>query len=171
MPAIYSHAPEVKAIALDLIDTVEDHADLADVTMLYVWRDKASKSGGRVVLGRARRLSGLNAFLATGSNEPLFVIEVARDTWQALEEFQQRALVDHELCHCGVEWHQGERKLVMRPHDVEEFGGIVERHGLWKSDVARFGSRVAGQLSLAITQTVDFVRDIGDADQDGGDDA
>lgn len=157
----YARAPEVKTIADRLIKDVDEHKNLAHVRIEYVWRDKHAKSKGRTVLAAARKIGGINAFLAGSSagladdeaNEPLFVIEVAADTWQRLTDDQRKALVDHELMHLIVEFDQdGEPKLAMRGHDLEEFAAIVRRHGLWKSDVIAFGSEVAEQLAFAIEE-------------------
>jgi len=163
---VYRRAPQVAKIADKLIRDVELHKLLRDVHIEYVWRDVASKSRGRIVLAKARKLSGLNAFLinaASGAvdgeaNVPMFVVEVAEDTWGRLSEAQRKALVDHELCHCRVELDDDdEQVLSMRGHDLEEFSCIVERHGLWKSDVARFGAEVAEQLALAIDEAGSFL--------------
>ena len=56
--------------------------------------------------------------------------------WIAEKEFERytearTALIDHELCHCiGFE-----DKWKIRGHDVEEFNEIIERYGLWRSDL------------------------------------
>ena len=149
----YTPAPEVAEIAGDLIATVEDHARLIEADIIYVWRDKATKSKGRVSLGKARRLSGLNAFLARdqGGMEPLFLIEIAADQWEGMTTAQRYALVDHELSHLRVRTDEhGELELSIRGHDVEEFKSVVDRHGLWKSDVADFAVSASDQLTLAI---------------------
>lgn len=162
----YERAPEVQAIAEKLLDEVPDHKPLVDARIEYVWRDKATKSKGRICLAKARRLSGLNAFLYNAAmgladsvaNEPLFVIEVAADTWARLRPEQRIALVDHELCHCTAEFDDdGELVLGMRGHDLEEFAAVVHRHGLWKSDVATFGAEVAEQLALAVEEAASFL--------------
>lgn len=164
----YEFAQEVKAIAAVLIRDVEQHKPLADARIEYVWRDKASKSNGRVVLGKARKVSGLNAFLIQeGEAEDLFVVEIAADTWGRLELPQRRALVDHELCHLRVDHDDdGMPVLSMRGHDLEEFACIVERYGLWKSDVAAFGTVVAEQLVLAIEEASQFVDELTAPDDD-----
>lgn len=144
----YRAAPAVKAIATHLID--EYHRDLADVRIEYVFRDKASKSKGKVTLGSARRVSGLNAWLAGDrdevSGEDFFVIEVAEDEWAELSDEQRIALVDHELHHCVYDTNDfGEPALSIAPHDVEEFAAVIRRHGLWKPDVEHFGRVILDQ--------------------------
>ena len=149
----YTPAPDVASIAGDLIATVDDHGDLAGVDIVYCWRDKASKSKGRTVLGTARKVTGLNAFLARDQqdDEPLFVIEIAQDEWLDLTTKQRYALVDHELSHLRVKiGDDGERDLTIRGHDVEEFRAVIDRHGFWKADVADFAVSVSEQMRLAI---------------------
>lgn len=145
----YQWAPEVEEVAKDVIATVDEHADLADATILYVFRDKATRAKGRMVLGRARQISGLGKFIVTQAPDsiPLFVLEIAKDTWADLTDEQRRALVDHELCHLAVET-EDDGTLVgrTRGHDLEEFLGVVERHGLWKADVAALGAAAASKL-------------------------
>lgn len=167
----YSRAPQVADIANDLIDNVDDHKPLKDVTIEYVWRDKAPKSKGRLVLAKARKVTGLSAFLTNSSlglpdieaNDSFFVVEVAADTWQRLTDEQRRALIDHELCHLQVdEDGDGRPVLSMRGHDLEEFAAIVERHGLWASDLATFGSAVAEQLALAVDEVSTFLEGLSD---------
>lgn len=149
----YASAPDVAHIAGDLIATVPDHADLAGVDIVYVWRDKAAKSKGRTVLGKARKVSGLNALLARDLDDdaPLFVIEIAQDEWIDLTTKQRYALVDHELSHLRVKiGDDGERDLSVRGHDVEEFRAVIDRHGFWKADVADFAVSVSEQMRLSI---------------------
>jgi hypothetical protein len=141
----YRPAPPVAAIADTLIG--DHHPHLKDVHIVYLWRPKAASSKGAVVLGKARKITGLNAQLvAFASPEPL----ADEDTWETLTEAQRTALVDHELCHLGVdipEKADKDRKLIILGHDLEEFAAVVERHGLWRPDVETFRA-VMGQPSL-----------------------
>lgn len=144
----YSDAPEVRAIAKDII--ASHHRHLLNATIRYVFRDEAAKKGSKVILGTARKIGGLNAFLASShldmnEAEDFFVIEIAADEWQHLDHKQRAALVDHELMHCDVD---EDGKLKMVPHDLEEFTSIVRRHGLWKEDVRDFAHEVQRALPL-----------------------
>ncbi|HVV37613.1 MAG TPA: putative metallopeptidase [Acidimicrobiales bacterium] len=147
----YRYASEAGRIAGELIP--EHHRGLIGCRIEFVFRSKATKTKGRVVLGSARKLTGLNAWLAGQMSEDsivpeqFFVIELAEDEWINLSERQRRALVDHELSHCDAYIDDdGELKLSTRGHDLEEFTSIVERHGLWKGDVRRFVAVGAPQL-------------------------
>lgn len=136
----YTPAPEVERIAEKLIHA--HHRHLLNVPITYVWRDKATISKGNAVLGKARKLTGLPAHLVhlVRHDQPpdeidFFVIEIAADYWEVLTVDQRTALVDHELCHLGVEIPDGadkDLKLVVRGHDLEEFAAVVARHGLWR---------------------------------------
>lgn len=170
MSAKYRHAPEVEAIANELLTTVDDHLHLYenDVRIVYLFIDKAPQSGGRVILGRARRIGGLNAVLADldaftdlelcEEPRPFFVIEISFDIWEGLSIPRRRALVDHELMHCKTGHDdKGNLKLSTRPHDFEEFAAILRRHGLWTAAAERMGAAVVEQLALAIDDTNTFL--------------
>lgn len=144
MTATYRPAPAVARIAGTLIP--EHHQDLEDVRIEYVFRSEAARSGGKLVWGKARKITGLNAFLASGDGDELpvdgddvdefFVIEIAEDVWRELDEKARRALIDHELSHCGTKVDSdGDLRLTVIAHDLEEFSAVVERHGLWRPDV------------------------------------
>jgi len=148
---VYSPAPSVKAIAERLIPLY--HADLVDVRIEYVFRDNNATSAGKEMWGKARKVSGLNAYLATEDtafehgpgDDDFFVVEIAKNIWQLLTHVQQEALVDHELCHLSIDYN--DVKLVIRSHDVEEFGAVIQRHGLWRVDVKQFVD-AANQLTF-----------------------
>ena len=138
MPTTYSTAGDVEAIAHDLIR--RHYPRLTTVAIAYVFRDPGATRDGVTVRAKARKISGLNAWLAhrprplvtdalfddDDSVGPFFVLEVAGDVWPLLNDGQRRALVDHHLCHMGGTGFE----IFIRPHDLEEFTVIVERHGL-----------------------------------------
>lgn len=139
----YRHASTVKAIAEKLIADHHDHLDGTHIE--YVFRDKAANTGGKEVWGKARKISGLNAYLAGDTSEgdaveDFFVIEIAEDVWRILDAGQRVALVDHELSHCTIAINDDNivTGIALAPHDVEEFRGVLERHGLWRPDLTDF---------------------------------
>jgi hypothetical protein len=141
MATEYRDAPEVAKIAQDLI--TEHHPRLHAAHIEYIYRNPAASSDGVPKLGTARKISGLNAFLSE-YGRPHLVIEIAEEEWQDLTPEQQTALVDHELCHCN--WDEEKDEPRLRPHDVEEFGAVIARHGLWSQRLKGFAER--GQLRL-----------------------
>lgn len=158
----YWRAPEVERIANELIVKHHDHLSRTDVLIKCVFRDPPAKSRGKLVLGKARKVSGLSAYLVglehndrldDGEPHDFFVVEIAHEPWQGLTGRQRHALVDHELCHLDVELpdDEGDRKLCMRSHDLEEFEEVVKRHGLWQPKVVQFAETAkSAQLAFPI---------------------
>lgn len=145
----YRRAEEVAALAWELVQDHHPHLE-ENVRIEFVWRDEAAVSKGRTKLATARKISGLNAFL--GRPDPdadvyddFFVMEVAEDMWLLMNAAQRRALVDHELCHMVLD-EKG--KIALKAHDVEEFIDVIQRHGLWKRDVAELVETAKGVQRL-----------------------
>lgn len=135
----YKDAPEVREIAQELIE--EHHSRLANTRIAFAFTDKAGKKNGKTVLGKASIESGKSVWFAAGApaqyvGGKFFLIAIPHLEWTLLDEDQRRALVDHELCHLGRDPETGEPMLL--PHDIEEFGEVVQRHGLWLDDIRRF---------------------------------
>jgi hypothetical protein len=158
---LWRHAPEVEEIAGELI--AEVHTDLLAVRIEYLFMDKVPMSNGRMVLGRARRVSGMTAFFAQfglgqdlaradrfESVAPFGVIEIAEPAWGELRPRQRRALVDHELCHLKVDFDVEPPRLGVRGHDVEEFTSVLRRHGLWSSASQGAGRALAESFADAL---------------------
>ena len=146
MAVTYAEAPEVERIARDLI--VEHHSHLADdnVEVRFVFRSEHAERHGTIVMGKARKVSGLAAWLVaqeakTGDEEgePFFVIEIARDIWDHLDGPQRSALVDHELAHCRTKTNKdGDLVLYVAEPEVSDFASVVSRHGLWRPNLVEF---------------------------------
>jgi Putative phage metallopeptidase len=159
-------ADECEMIAEDIIMEHLPHLRLPGVRIEYVFRSDIPKSKGREVWGRARLIQGINAYLAspqiakeTGeAGASFFSIEFSSPVWLRLDAKAKRALVHHELLHCyatqDVDEETGELVLVLSllPHDLEEFGKIVELYGMWKQDVAAFMTAAArgGQVEMVM---------------------
>jgi predicted metallopeptidase len=95
----YSSAPEVREIAERLIEILKP--ELEGFEIRYVFCSETIKHSGREAMALARKITGLNAYLA-GHSEGFFLIEVSRPLWDALSVDQRIALVHHELCHFGI---------------------------------------------------------------------
>lgn len=134
----YYPAEEAKEIAERLIQ--KHHPELLNFRIEYFFLFNTPVVKGKEVWGRAKKISGLNAYLATDEKKrldmpipmPFFVIEFSWDVWKELGEKEKEALVDHELSHCG---ESDDFKPILRSHDCEEFIGVIHRHGLWSSSV------------------------------------
>lgn len=146
MPIIYRPAPEVAAIAEKLIEQYHQHIKDFNVRVEYVFQDKIQMKGDNEVWGTCRKITNLNAYLASNeqsSGDPFFVISIAEPVWEILPEKERMALVDHELCHTAAEYQEKDDeepvvKLAIKPHDMEEFACIVRRHGMWRDSIKEF---------------------------------
>jgi len=115
------------------------HEDIRGALIAVLYRENMG-SADRVKLGLATKAGAKLRFFAPVD----FVIEINWTAWKTLSPEQKIALVDHELSHCGFDVDKEAFTLVH--HDVEEFGSIVRRWGLWKPDLAKF------QLAMAARQ-------------------
>lgn len=153
----FGDAPEVEEIARVLIP--RHHSHLVEAKIRYLWRYGKWESQGQTTLGKCYRLSARDEFL-TGHN---FLIMINWPAWQASTPEQRTALVDHELSHAGMdEDKDGNPRWVTVPHDVEEFAAIIERHGLWKPDVERFGKVAARKVNQLEFDVDAFRREVED---------
>ena len=170
---VLSVAHEVRAIAQELIR--EHHGHLHHAELLYVFTDQKRKRCDRVRLGSAAKMNALQRFLASGLDSVEdgadFVILIDSNEWAGLPVAARHALVDHELSHCALfvkdeseqrsTWRrfdsrsevydesEHEYRWGMRAHDIEEFAGVLARHGFWKADPAEQAFEViALQLAL-----------------------
>lgn len=166
-------AHEVRSIAQPLI--AEHHPHLLEASILYVFTDQKRKRCDRVRLGSAAKMNALQRFLGSGMDSVEdgqdFIVLIDENYWAILGSDAQRALVDHELCHCALfvkdtqerppRWRRFDPRLDtydeaeheyrwgMRGHDIEEFGEVLHRHGFWKPDEReRYVKAVALQLVM-----------------------
>lgn len=153
----YRTAPEVKEVAESLIEEVEDLEYLTGEPLVYVMMSEAPKKSGRIVLGRAKKVSGLAAFLAARPRPEAFkdpappdllVVEVSEFWWRSMPPAGQRGLVDHLLNHFDYDADTGVFR-VLAP-EFGEFPGVLERHGFWRPDtkLRDFAASMSEQLSL-----------------------
>lgn len=115
------------------------HLSIRQRPIAYLWKENMG-DGTRVKLGTARKASADVKFLG----EVDFILHFNHSAWKVLTPEQRIALVDHELQHCEIDTDSGQPTLVH--HDVEEFGVIVHRWGLWKPDLKMFGDIVGRNL-------------------------
>lgn len=132
-------ADQPKALADVLIGSLHKHLLLANIAYLFI-EDKRSNS--RTTWGTAAKAPAKLKFLASVD----YIVEFNWTAWMELSPEQRIALVDHELMHCAGQDEKG--RWCVRDHDVEEFTSIVNRWGLWKTDVEVFARAAADQLTL-----------------------
>lgn len=150
VPTQFDPAEEVEKIAKKLIPKYHSH--LANCKIAYLFKNKKMKSKGREVVATAEKISKKQHALS-GYH---FLITTSYPTWKDLSDKQRLAVVDHELEHCFVEDDDktGEPKYSILPHDVEEFGAIIKRHGLYTTNLVRIGRVVEDALENLEKKTV-----------------
>ncbi|CCF09280.1 putative metallopeptidase [Pantoea ananatis] len=125
-----------------------DHAHLIDANIRVMWASSAFSKKGRTVLGQAEEVT----FRAGGWQKarmeqqmhewfgevPDYIITLAADYCAECGDAEFCALVEHELYHVAQKTDEfgapeftrdGQPRLCMRGHDVEEFTGVVRRYG------------------------------------------
>lgn len=111
-----------------------NHPDLVLVEdeIAFIFREKASKRGGKVILGNAKKAPALVGVL--GDTDYKFILEVAFDEWQSLNTKQKTGLIDHLLCACRVEENAntGDMKCFIAPPDVSFYWDELDRNGDWR---------------------------------------
>ena len=131
MPKLYGEAETVEEVASRLIPTY--HSEIASARIQYIYEDTASQKNGRPVFGKVRKVTGAMEYLL----EKDFIVMVALDCWNDMDESHRTALVDHLLERCSGEEDEksGDMKWVLREPDVQEFTTILRRHGAWTVDL------------------------------------
>lgn len=126
------HHPEIFRLLYDLV--AKAHPEIAEASIGLAWINNVKpKPDGHTLWGRAKRVGSLERQF----HEHDFIILLNRVVWIALPPDARRALLDHELYHCGskISEKTGETTWISKRHDVEEFVPIVRRYGLWREDV------------------------------------
>lgn len=157
-PVGFEAAPELKEwILKTFIDEGgelhnPDHMHISpwdDDLFMVLWASSGFKKSEKIVLGQTEKFAPMAGGWRKLRQEkqmidwfgcvPNFIITI--DAWFAhnASDTDFCALVEHELYHIGakrdedgnylVSQSTGEYKYYLRPHDVEEFHGVVQRYG------------------------------------------
>jgi hypothetical protein len=127
----------------------DHHPHLQGVKVVYAGRTEAAVIQGEPKFAVARKVSGLNAYLAEGSASSFFVIEICEKLFMQLDAPTQKAVLDHVLTRCAV--RPASKGLYIRPYAVQEFPEIIHRHGLYNEkvrDLWRLANKHQGALSF-----------------------
>jgi predicted metallopeptidase len=128
----WTSAPDVEAIATRLIEILKP--ELEGFEIRYIMCNEPLKHGGQEAIALARKVVGLNAYLA-GHPEGFFVIEVG-PRFMTMNTDQKIAVIHHELCHLGINDEGG---LTLIPHTIEEFVEVAAVHGAYHDGLVAFG--------------------------------
>lgn len=132
MADIFKANEDVMKRVTDLIK--DHHPDLVLISdeIAVLFREKASKKGGRVVLGSSKKSPRILDIL--GDVNYQFIIELAGDAWMDLTYVQQTALLDHHLCALRAEEDEetGDVRYYVAPPDIGYYYDELERRGNWR---------------------------------------
>jgi hypothetical protein len=131
------------------------HGRLAQARFVALYRRGNWKSQGLDVWAKAEKLSEkVSALMGDGGAD--LIIAVSEDVWNIIDENTRVALIDHELCHCAVgEDDKGNVAYSIVGHDVEEFFGIIRRHGDWKGGIERMLTAFEQSKQIAMFDKAD----------------
>lgn len=114
------------------------HRHLEGATVVALGRPTPGKKLGREVWASLKIASPKERALWSEESEDIdYVLVVAVSVWNRIPAETRIALVDHELCHAAG-WDAEAEAWLVRGHDVEEFGQVVERHGAWQETLRAF---------------------------------
>jgi hypothetical protein len=157
----FAPAPELLAwVRATFIDPAgplanPEHGHLQDAALGFLWASSGYVSKGRRVIGAAEdcALAGMGSPWKKARVEqqlrewfgepPRFLITLDAFFWREASDADACALVEHELYHCAQVLDEfgapaftkdGQPKLGIRGHDVEEFVGVVRRYGVGDPD-------------------------------------
>lgn len=137
------------------------HDDIRGARIALAWCTSwKSDVDGRLTLGKCKRASDLDREL----HEFDFVVMLNAEWWQHadVKDNQREALLDHEVSHCApkldevgeqMEDERGRKCWRMVKHDIEEFSGVVERHGLYKRDLEVFAVALRRRQGSLLEET------------------
>jgi len=122
--------PETRKLLEKAIAEWHPHLADIDAKIAILMRDPASKSGGVVCLGDAKKASPM--LRALGKEDYIFILEIAANEWQELDDKQRLALIDHLLCQCGAveDEKKGTTYTILKP-EIQLFKANLRRFGVW----------------------------------------
>ncbi len=125
---------DVMKLLKQLIANHHPHLVMIETDIAVVFRQKAIEKHGRVVLGTTKKAPPALAVLTDKKFSYKFIIELGADSWQALSNRQQMALLDHHLCSMVVEEDEekGTMTCSIRLPDFYGYKEEVERWGMWR---------------------------------------
>ena len=128
---VWEALPGVYEMMRHLIATRHPRLATVDERIAILFKEKASKSGGRVVMGKATKAS--TQMQTLGKAKYVFIITIPGDVWLEMQDKprEREALLDHCLCACGVtESEEGvDSYRILRP-DVQLFSSNIREYGL-----------------------------------------
>lgn len=122
---------DVSEEVVELFNTVRknDFPELVNAHFKLIYSTKKSKSAGRYIVARIRKLNELARFFTsdveTGDDGFDYCIEIDKNIWEKLDPADRYRIIRHELYHCEVNF---DKKIPygLRGHEVETFYDEIE---------------------------------------------
>ena len=129
---IWKASDEIQDKVKTLVANHHPDLILAADEIVVLFREKATKKGGKVILGASKKAPAILNILS--DVECKFIIELAADEWTTLSDNERNALLDHHLCAFQVEEDpkSGEVKYFIAPPDIGYYYAEYERYGDWR---------------------------------------
>lgn len=140
---------------------VDDHKAIEKARIALAWENNVSEDAdNHLRLGKCCKASDLQKEFARFD----FVIMLNVQVWNSeqFDDAKRKALLDHELSHAapvldssGMMKQDERGRFVwrIRKHDIEEFSGVVARHGTYKYDLEEFANSLRiGQLDMLLEE-------------------
>ncbi len=150
-PVSSDEAVPLFAIANDLIEKYHHHLRQANIQFAWAYSWTPDDDDIRQ-LGKAKKVADPDRAMHGFD----WIIMLNREAWeQDLSEAQRVALIDHELCHCGVVYTDDNNPKLdehdrivyrVRKHEYQDFADIARRHGKNAPGLVEFGE--SAQLEL-----------------------
>lgn len=127
-PLVIEKSPQVEAMIKDCLRQANILTGNAKICGLMVSPVISKNVAGRCI----RTGRELNHF--SGYD---YIIEISKEYWDNITPETRKILVLHECMHIQVTWKKdGEPKFGIRPHDMEDFSELIEKHGVkWLREV------------------------------------
>jgi len=116
----------------------ENHPQLVELaySLPIIFKDKSSKNGGRISLGRVAKAPDILNVL-NDTIECQFFIEIGFDLWNSLEDNHRVALLDHLLSHIKATENEqnGEMVYSLINPDVSYFEKNLAQYNNWQQEI------------------------------------
>jgi|AntRauTorckE6833_2_1112554.scaffolds.fasta_scaffold00008_62 hypothetical protein len=168
MAQMYWKAAEAEDIANDYL---RYHPDLVGANIAFVFKEKATKSDGRPIVGKSFKVPAKYQPLMEENDDGTrgydFMIVLGADIWTELNNDNKEAWVDFLLEQCyGEEDKQGNMKWKTRKPEVQAFPVILARHGTnWDQGVNKLSVIDIGRKQTKVQEPTVRSQDT-DADTD-----
>jgi len=115
--------------------------ELVAAKIQYLFKEKCSKSAGKLIIGDTKKATPKENFLAGGCD---YVLVIGEDGWKDLSPKEREASVHRLLCFCFVDVDEETNDYIykLKKPDIQEFTENVRVYGLWTEGLQDFGKSI-----------------------------